>query len=110
MKTDQPRFIMTRDPNLPSRIGMERAPAVMAATSTETNNTRRHMKQHTEIPIPRGFKVEARDSISGKETVYRVTSRLGAMGDDIILARAVEQCSLWHGKQLRDDRNERRRK
>jgi hypothetical protein len=75
-----------------------------------TTNQRRHMKQHTEIPIPRGFKVEARDSISGKETVYRVTSRLGAIGDDVSLARAVEQCSLWHGKQLRDDRNERRRK
>ena len=68
------------------------------------------MKNHIEISIPRGFKVEARESITGKATVYRVTSRLGALGDDVSLAKAVEQCRSWHGKYLREARNEKRRK
>ncbi len=67
------------------------------------------MKTHIKIPIPHGFTVEARESISGKATVYRVTSRLGALGDDVSLAKAVEQCRHWHSEHLRQARNERRR-
>ena len=35
MKPDQPRFLMTRDPTLPSRIGMERIP--LAIIDSEGN-------------------------------------------------------------------------
>jgi hypothetical protein len=66
------------------------------------------MNTPTKIQIPRGFSVESRPSITGKNTVYRVTSRLGAIGDNVDLGNAVAQCRYWHDEYLRRARNDRR--
>jgi hypothetical protein len=62
------------------------------------------------INIPRGVRVEIRTSISGKNPVYRVTHpATGAMGDDVRLDLAVEQCIAWRDRWQKEQRNERRR-